>query len=237
MKYFAAVISAIFAVVFAVLCGFVAWREYGLWVIAVSAAMVLSLPLSSLLHELGHILFGAICKIKAVPKFRLFGSSCCKLIPKTDKKLRVRLFFTALGGVLVNLAVPVVIIFIVRYTAAPAWLIFLVPSNVYLLILNIFPAWFDSGKTDGLVCNDLLNNTDNAKVLLAVLTVQAQVLNGKPIEEVEEKLLFDLPQIREDDPAFISLSELRYEYFKAKGEEEKAELWKNRFEELKKEYA
>ncbi|MDE7083556.1 MAG: hypothetical protein K2O89_07660 [Clostridia bacterium] len=236
MKYFATVISAIFAVVFAVLCGFVAWREYGLWVIAVSAAMVLSLPLSSLLHELGHMLFGAICKIKAVPKFKLFGSSCCNLIPKTDKKLRVRLFFTALGGVLVNLAVSVIIIFVVRYAAAPAWLTFLVPSNVYLLILNIFPAWFNSGKTDGLVCNDLLNNNDAAKVLLAVLTVQAQVLNGKTIEEVDEKLLFGLPQIQEDDPAFISLTELRYEYFKAKGEEEKAELWQTRFEELKKEY-
>ena len=113
---------------------------------------------------------------------------------------------------------------------------FLVPSNVYLLILNIIPAWFNSGKTDGLVCNDLLNNTDTAKVTLAVLTVQARVLNGKSIEEASENLLSDLPQIREDDPAFISFAELKYEYFKAKGEEEKAELWKNRFEELKKEY-
>ena len=126
--------------------------------------------------------------------------------------------------------------FIVRYTPAPACILFLVPSNVYLLILNIIPAWFNSGKTDGLVCNDLLNNTDTAKVTLAVLTVQARVLNGKSIEEASENLLSDLPQIREDDPAFISFAELRYEYFKAKGEEEKAELWKNRFEELKKEY-
>lgn len=236
MKYLATVLSVIFALATAVLCGFVAWRESGLWVIAVCVAMVLSLPASSLLHELGHMLFGAICKIKAVPKFSLFGSSCCNLIPKTDKKLRVRLFFTALGGVLVNLAVIIIISFVVRYTPAPAWLTFIVPSNVYLLILNIIPAWFNSGKTDGLVCNDMLNNTDNAKVLLAVLTVQAQVLGGKPIEEVDEKLLFDLPQIQEDDPAFISLAELRYEYFKAKGEEENTEIWQTRFEELKKEY-
>ncbi len=72
--------------------------------------------------------------------------------------------------------------------------------------------------------------------MLAVLTVQAQVLNGKPIKEVDESLLFSVPQIQEDDPAFISLTELRYEYFKAKGEEEQAEKFKTRFEELKKEY-
>ncbi len=236
MKILATVLSTVFALVFAALCGFVVWQENGLWVIAVCVAMFLALPLSSLLHELGHMLFGAICKIKAVPKFNLFGSSCCKLFPKTDKKLRLRLFFTALGGVLVNLTIPVVILAVVRYTPAPAWLTFLVPSNVYILILNVVPAWFSSGKTDGLVCNDLLNNTDTAKVLLAVLTVQAQVLNGKPIEEVDESLLFGVPQIQEDDPAFISLTELRYEYFKAKGDEERAEQYKTRFEELKKEY-
>ena len=236
MKYLASVLSAIFALLTAALCGFVAWRDHGLWVIAVCVAMILSLPLSSLLHECGHMLFGAICKIKALPKFNLFGSSCCKLIPKTDKKLRPRLFFTALGGVLVNLTIAVAVAVIVRYTPAPACILCLVPANVYLLILNIIPAWFNSGKTDGLVCNDLLNNTDTAKVTLAVLTVQARVLNGKSIEEASENLLSDLPQIREDDPAFISFAELKYEYFKAKGEEEKAELWKNRFEELKKEY-
>ena len=69
--------------------------------------------------------------------------------------------------------------------------------------------------------------------MLAVLTVQAQVLKGKPIEEADEKLLFDLPVIREDDPAFISLTELRYEYFSAKGDAEQAEKYKSRLESLK----
>lgn len=234
MKAAASVLSTAFALVVAVLCGFVVWREQGLWVIAVCAAMFLSLPISSLLHELGHMLFGSLCKIKAVPKFSLFGSSCCSLVPKTDKKLRVRLFFTALGGVLFNLAVGIAVVFIVLYTPAPAWLLFLVPSNVYLLILNIIPAWFNSGKTDGLVCNDLLNNTDTAKVTVAVMTVQAQVLNGKHIEEIDKNLLFSVPQIREDDPAFISLTELRFEYFTAKGDEAEAQKYKERLEDLKK---
>ncbi len=158
MKVFATVLSLVSAAVFAVLCGLLVWRDYGLWVIAVCAAIFLALPLSSFLHELGHMLFGAMCKIKAVPKFSPFGASCCRLIPKTDKNLRARLFFTALGGIIVNLLVGTAIVFISVYTPAPVWLMFLVPSNVYLFVLNLIPVWFNAGKTDGLVCNDLLNN-------------------------------------------------------------------------------
>lgn len=235
MKYLACVLSIAFALVFAALCAFVSWQEYGLWSIAVCAAMLLALPLSSLLHELGHMLFGAICKIKAVPKFKLFGSSCCKLIPKTDKGLKARLFFTALGGVLINMAVALIALVAVRFLKAPAWLTFIIPSNIYLCILNIIPAQFNSGATDGLVCNELINNTDTAKVMTAVLTVQARILNGGKIEEQEE-LLFNLPQIREDDINFIALTELRYEYFKAKGDTEQAQKHFARLEELKKEY-
>ena len=82
----------------------------------------------------------------------------------------------------------------------------------------------------------LVEKTDSAKVTLAVLIVQAQALQGKKIEEIAEKLLFDLPQIEEDDLSFISLTELRYEYFKAKNDIDNAEKWRVRFEELKQEY-
>lgn len=236
MKVFATVLSLVSAAVFAVLCGLVVWRDYGLWVIAVSAAIFLALPLSSFLHELGHMLFGAMCKIKAVPKFSPFGASCCRLIPKTDKNLRARLFFTAFGGIFVNLLAGTAIVFISVYTPAPVWLMFLVPSNVYLFVLNLIPVWFNSGKTDGLVCNDLLNNSDVGKVTVAVMTAQAQILAGKPAEQLDKKLLFGVPQIREDDPAFISLTELRYEYFKGKGDEAEAQKYKERLEDLKKQY-
>lgn len=189
-------------------------------------------------HELGHMLFGACVKIKAKPKItlRLDSPSFCKIIPKTDKNLKGRIIFTTFGGLAVNLIFIILGVVALFVPAVPVWLSVALPPSFYLFVLNALPLSFSTGKTDGLVILELAKNTDNAKVLLAVLTVQAQVLNGKPIEEVDEKLLFDLPQIQEDDQAFISLTELRYEYFKAKGEEDKAELWKNRFEELQKEY-
>lgn len=209
-------------------CGIKLWIAYDLLAIPCYVAIVLVLPFASLMHELGHMLFGAICKIKAVPEFKLFGSSCVKLMPKTDKRLRARLFFTAAGGLAVNLIFIILGYLPLHFSVFPAWLCVFLPSSGYLFLLNLYGA-----SSDAAVCEKALGNTDEAKVMLAVLTVQAQVLNGKPIEEVDEKLLFDVPVIREDDPSFISLTELRYEYYKAKGEEEQAEQYKKRLEDLK----
>lgn len=212
----------------AVSCGIMLWIAYGLLAIPCYAAIILALPFASLMHELGHVLVGAICKIKAVPKFKLFGSSCVNLMPKTDNRLRVRLFFTAAGGLAVNLIIIILSSLPLYYSVFPVWLCVFLPSSVYLFMLNLY-----GSSSDAAVCNNLLYNNDEAKVMIAVLTVQAQVLEGKPIGEVDEKLLFDLPVIQEDDPSFISLTELRYEYFKAKGDEQQAEKYKARLEELK----
>ena len=178
------------------------------------------------------MLCGAMCKIKAVPKFKLFGSSSCKLIPKTDKNLRRKIMFTACGGLIINALLFIFGIVALYVDIIPVWLALLVPSNVYLYIMNAMPVEFNA-KTDGRIFWELLSLNDNAKVMLAVLTVQSQVLNGKPIAEVDEQLLFGVPQIIESDESFIALTELRYEYFKAKGETDKAEQYKARFEELK----
>ena len=202
----------------------------------VFAVMLASIPLASALHELGHIIFGAMSKISAKPKFRLFGSSCVKLKPKTDKGLKSRLIVTALGGLYANSLCIILGIVALCVPAVPAEISGILPFSFYLYFLNSMPLEYYGGKTDGLVICDLVTGEDEAKVMLAVLTVQAQILNGKPVEEVDEKLLFDLPQIREDNESFIALTELRYEYLKAKGRDEEAQKYKDRFEQLKKEY-
>lgn len=236
MRTFTCIISALAFALLAGLYGTACWFEYGLWSIAVWVAMIAAIPLSSLLHELGHMLFGAISGIKAKPHFSLFGSSSCALIPKKENKIKARIIATAYGGIIVNLFIAVICMLLIEFYIAPAWLSFLIPANMYLCILNIMPVHLPSGKTDGLVINDIINKNNVGKVLLAVLTVQAQVLNGKPIAEVDEELLFNLPQIQEDDQSFIALTELRYEYMKAKGNEEEAQKYKQRFEQLKEDY-
>ncbi len=202
-----------------------------------AALVLLFFPLATIFHEVGHMLFGATVKIKvAAVRIRIFQSSSIKIVPKTDKNLKGRMIFTSFGGLFLNLifiALGTLALFIAE---TPTEISAVLPASLYLFVFNAIPLELESGKTDGLVISELTKNTDTAKVMLAVLTVQAQVLNGKPIEEVDEGLLLNVPQIREDDISFISLTELRYEYFKAKGDEEQAEKYRARFEELKKEY-
>lgn len=242
MKIFCNVLALLITIALGVLFEY-ACAIYGsignlYWDIALGLVLiVVGSCLAEVFHELGHVAFGACAKIKAKPRFcKFLTSSSCRIVPKTDKNLKPKIIITAAGGLIVNFLFIVLGIIALTVKAVPVELACLTPFSFYLFMINAVPFEYASGKTDGLVISELAKNTDNAKVLLAVLTVQAQVLNGKPIEEVDEKLLSGLPQIQEDDPAFISLTELRYEYFKAKGEEEKAEFWKTRFEELKQNY-
>ena len=203
-------------------------------VIAFVALSVVCIPLSIIAHELGHMLFGAMVKIKAVPQFKLLGASSCTIIPKTDKNLKGRIIFTSLGGLIVNALCIALGIVALTVQAVPVHICALLPFSAYLFLLNAMPYGYSEGKTDGLVIFELARGGDSSKVMLNVLKVQAQVLGGKPFEEVDESLLFDLPQIAEDDINFISLTELRYEYFKANGDTEQAEKYKQRLNELKK---
>ena len=230
------VISVLIFALFAGIYGVACWYELNLLAIPVWVAMIVAIPLASLLHELGHMLFGVISGIKTKPHFSLFGSSSCALMPKKTNNIKARALLTAYGGVIINLLVVILCGNLIAFGVAPAWLSFLIPANAYICILNYIPAHYSSGKSDGLLIVEIMNERDEGKVLLAVLTVQAQVLNGKPIEEVDESLLFDLPQIREDEQSFIALTELRYEYMKAKGNDTEAQKYKERFEQLKNDY-
>ena len=246
MKLVYSIAVKIAAFVLLCYCGIRVIFDSSSWIAAaaIGIVMVLSCPLSAILHELGHTLFGAMVKIKAVPDrgfykqtfLNWWDSSSVRIIPKTAEGLRGRVIFTAFGGIAVN---AIFIIFGIIALCAPAMPIgfcALMPASFHLLALNALPQSYDDGKNDGAIIKELIQNGDEAKVMLAVLKVQAQVLGGKPIAEVDEKLLFDLPQIREDDISFISLCELRVEYFTAKGDTENAEKWQSRFDKLKEEY-
>lgn len=192
------------------------------------------------LHECGHALFGFFSGVRAKINFKsmlsVFKPSSTEIIPRTDKNLKPRLIITASGGLIVNLIFIIFGVIAMIVPQIPVWLSGMAVYHLALFLINVLPDEYSGGKTDGLIIAELIKGEDGAKVMLAVLTVQAQVLNGKPIEDVDEKLLFDLPQIREDEPAFISLTELRAEYFAAKGDQENAQKYKSRFEQLKEDY-
>lgn len=233
-----------FALCVALAAGIMAlcWFEYEsvAMLCILGAVAILSLPVCSLLHELGHVLFGAFSKIHAKINWSsllvFFKPSSCEIIPKVDKGVKKRLIITTIGGLVVNLIFIIFGVLALIINAIPAYLAIIIPASFYLFVINLLPLETSNGKTDGLIIAELIKGDDSAKVMLAVLTVQAQILNGKPIAEVDEKLLFNLPQIQEDEPAFISLTELRAEYFAAKGDQENAQKYKSRFEQLKEDY-
>lgn len=218
------------------------WLEYGsFWMCwGMIIALVFSLPLSSLLHEVGHWLFGLCSGVHAKISFPqalyFFKSSSCEVIPKKSDHMRTRYAITCCGGLIFNLLGVIFGIVMLLVRGAPTYLSIISPACLYLFLINLIPWETESGKTDGLVLNELMANEDCAKVAVAVLTVQAQVLGGKPISKVDEKLLFDLPQIQEDDPAFISLTGLRADYYREKGDLSNAKRYGERFKHLKADY-
>lgn len=201
---------------------------------------IISVLTATALHECGHALFGLLSGVRAKLSVKsltsFFKTPSVEVIPKTDKNLKTRIIITSLGGVAVNLLFIVFGVLALAIPQIPLWLSAVSIIHIALFFDNLFPIEYNAGKSDGLVILELLKNEDSAKVTLAVLTVQAQVLSGKPIGEVDKKLLFDLPQIQEDDPAFISLTELRAEYFAAIGDEAQAQKYQSRFEQLKQDY-
>ena len=56
---------------------------------------------------------------------------------------------------------------------------------------------------------------------------------GRALADIDEDYFFSVPQIAEDESAFIMLVSLRADYYAARGDEENAKKWEGRLEELR----
>ena len=115
--------------------------------------------------------------------------------------------------------------------------LFIAPSSLYLLIINAVPTGSGEGATDMRMILDAAKNTEEWQVLERVLTIQGRLYEGTPIEDIEEDFFFSVPQIAEDEPAFIMLVSLRADYYAAKGDGKSAEKWSARLRQLIDDYA
>lgn len=201
--------------------------------------IVVGLLTDTLVHECGHALFGLISGMRAKISFKscLPNSdiSSVEIIPKKESGVKGRILFTLSGGLAANFLFIVPGILALAVPQIPVWISGIAVTHIFLFIKNAVPAEFYSGKTDALVMCEIIKNTPEAQVMLAVLSVQAHILNGKSVADCKDTL-FNLPQIREDDPSFISLTELRAAYFEATGDKEGAAEQYARFNELKSDY-
>ena len=201
-----------------------------------------------LVHECGHLFFGACVGLKPVAvrvgwlviegrKVRLSFSAAAGetvLLPKDAKNVRRRMFVATLGGGIFNFIFG--IIFSVLFFVLPANPILLffelfAPLHLYEGIAALLPAQLPAGRTDGELLRQLKENTPQAQIFCNVLTVQG-ILKRNTFDSVEEALLFDVPVVREDDEAFLSLLHLRWQYLMWKGDTARAGKELYRLEEL-----
>lgn len=251
--YVVTVLSLCAALAACVLMTFSVYRDrgeilYTLFALLCAVAVYILVSPAVLVHECGHLFFGACARLRPVSvtlgRFSIGGGKVrivlprvageTVLLPKDGKNVRSRMMAASLGGSLFNFIFGVVsVVLFIVLPANPILLFFALfaPLHFYEGISAILPAELSTGRTDGELFRQLKLNTPEAQVFCNVLTVQG-VLHLKTFDSVDEKLLFDTPVVREDDRAFLSLLHLRWQYLTWKGENERAKAELYRLEEL-----
>ena len=217
--------------------------------LAFCAIVILTAP-CVLVHECGHILFGVFAgmRIRSVRVGWLNFSAAGKkiglsfspvagkteMMPKRPGNMRGRMTAVCLGGATLNAIFGIVfaiLFFVVPQHPVLLFFEFFAPFHLLEAISALLPAELSSGRTDGELCRIIRNGTAEAEVYLRVMDAQG-VLYSSDFDKIEKSDLFDTPVVREDDPAFLSLLHLRWQYLMWCNEEKGAAEQLFRLEEL-----
>ena len=248
MKRRLATIYAIFCTLLLV-AGFVlvfyfSWLESLTAVALCLAGFFASIIVAPIVHELGHVCFGAVVKmqwiyvkcfcIKAYRKegkkrFALispFAPDQTQVLPKSGGNMQKRAALYTLGGLICGgcflIALIIAAVLTACFGAVSYYLFATLPYTAYLFLLNLPPFSYASGKTDGAVYRGIRKGYDAEKCMLSAMEIQGQLCEGKSFSQIEEGYYFDLPQLCEDEPLYAILLDLRYRYYLEKEETEKA---------------
>lgn len=206
--------------------------------IALSAVVLcVFLRVPAAFHECGHLLFGAAAGLKfhsvllsyflftegKPPRFIAkseFGGASV-MTPRSGEGVRARMIAFTVGGAVSNLTaggIMFALYFALPYHAGLLFLALLAPLFLYEGLRALIPAELPGGKTDGMLLLGFIKKSRDETVALNVLTAQGILYRGE-FSDVPEELLFDVPAVREDLPAFSALLLLRVQYLLSKGEE------------------
>ena len=206
--------------------------------------LVLGFILSPVVHELGHVLMGAVTKMDAVyvkcfcfkvylkkgkKRFAFtspFSADETQVVPLVGGNMQKRVEKYAIGGLLFSgifLALLLLGAIATLIFKAPSYKLFgMLPYAAYLFFLNLPPFEYGSGKTDGLIYKGIKKGFDAEKCMLSVMEIQGQLCEGKSFSQIDDKLYFELPQLCEDEPLYAVILDLRYRYYLEKEELVKA---------------
>lgn len=186
--------------------------------------------LAPIVHEIGHILFACTQNMRVVyAKFFCFkiyermgkrrvalaspfAPDQTQAIPKNGGNMQKRATAYTLGGLILGgLFFVIALTFALIFNKFFLWGI--LPYAGYLVLLNIAPCYYGSGKTDMLVYIGLKKGYDAEKTMLSAMEIQGRLYAGERFSDIEKKWYFDLPQLAEDEPLYAVLLDLRYRYY------------------------
>ena len=195
--------------------------------------VLLGAVIEDVVHEGAHFLVGAACSMGVkLPKIRIFRSSSIDVFPRGAKRIKARFILTAGAGLFFDLLLIILGVIALAVPSVPALFGITLPYAVYSFIINAAPFEYAAGKTDGCVIWEAITKAPSSQVMFAVLKVQGMVNSGVFMQEVPEEILLDVPQLPEDDINFIILTQLRYEYYLAKGDDSTAYKYFLRYRDL-----
>lgn len=236
--FLAAVVSAL---ALAGLCGYVfcvrsVFVQSGT-LIAVAAYVIFlaaSIPVCDLIHEGGHLLVGACCKMGVkLNKYRPFAPSSVDVSPIGERAMRGRMIAVALAGIAFNAVCCVLGAVAACFSGVFCAFCVILPYSFYLLVINGVPDDRNGAVNDGMLAHGLITCSNSSVVMLAILRVQGMVNGGIKLKDVPEEYLLSVPQLPEDDVNFIILTKLRYEYYLARGDMQSAQKYLSRYESIK----
>ncbi|MBR2448597.1 MAG: M50 family metallopeptidase [Clostridia bacterium] len=196
-------------------------------------------------HELAHLIVGKKngfafsvitvwffkwykVKNKVRFAFTMIGEEAgyTEMIPKNKDNLSTRFKKMTLAGpiasfVLMILGVPAFFVKGMSIWLFCVWSMFL-PIGAYIFFTSALPASSYGVRNDGAVAYGINKKDDVSKVTLNLLSIRADMYQGKSPAEVDESLYFDLPQLPEDDINFTMLLNARYLYYLDKEDYENA---------------
>lgn len=176
--------------------------------IALLLSLFINLPV--LLHELGHLCFGLLCGMRLVSIRIKHSQGMISMIPKGEHT-RGKLCFYALGGIVFNFLFGItfyLLYFLLPYHAALLYLELVAPFILIEGLRALFPIELEDGKTDGAVFLGLLKKKSEEEIFLRVERAQGILLKNS-FSALERDLLWKVPVVREDLPAYLSLLFLR----------------------------
>lgn len=200
------------------------------------AGSILAIMVSTLFHELGHLIIGKSKKFlfnsMVVWFFKWYKkgkktkfcftlptgeAGYTEIIPTNDQTVVEDYKKVIVGGLICSLIPAIIGIVPLFLVSLPMWAFclwaMLLPMGVYSFLDNALPIFSDGEKSDGYLLKSLKNQDDSGVVFANLLKYQALICQGKTPSEINPDLLFDLPQLCEDDPCYYRLLFARYDYY------------------------